>query len=228
MRQIQAGHMAKGYSDIGYNFGIDRLGDIYEGRPTNIVGAHTLGHNTDGLGIVFLGTFTDHVPTDQAQASFGELVKFLRNRGDITGPKIMGHRDVFATACPGAALYGILDTLRSLAAGGAPNPVPTPSRKRISMFIPQPGRASNIPGRVAGAFLDSDNNQITLANGASLAYDAVWTNQFISPDLKLRRYIGDGLDGRVKWSGAPLAIAPTDGGIIVTTQIGATYRLEWS
>lgn len=39
-----------GWSDIGYSFVIGEDGNVYEGRGWDTVGAHTLHHNTDGLG----------------------------------------------------------------------------------------------------------------------------------------------------------------------------------
>lgn len=44
------GHWFVGWSDIGYSFVIGEDGNVYEGRGWDTVGAHTLHHNTDGLG----------------------------------------------------------------------------------------------------------------------------------------------------------------------------------
>ena len=51
----------RGYSDMGYNFIVDRFGRVYEGRSgsleTPVVGAHTLGFNRDTFAISALGNF---------------------------------------------------------------------------------------------------------------------------------------------------------------------------
>jgi ABC-type transporter Mla subunit MlaD len=41
-------------ADIGYHYAIDRFGNIYEGRPINIVGSHVKGANTGKIGIILL------------------------------------------------------------------------------------------------------------------------------------------------------------------------------
>lgn len=50
----------RGWSDIGYHFGIDWDADIHILRPINKAGAHCLGRNAHSIGICVLGlqTFT--------------------------------------------------------------------------------------------------------------------------------------------------------------------------
>ena len=50
LRSIYAYHtQSRGWSDVGYNFLVDRFGRIWEGRyggvDRPVVGAHTLGYN---------------------------------------------------------------------------------------------------------------------------------------------------------------------------------------
>ena len=57
--------MSSGWRDFGYNFAVDKCGNIYEGRAGGVakpvLGAHTLGFNTDSMGIAVLGTYShDH------------------------------------------------------------------------------------------------------------------------------------------------------------------------
>src|SRR5918992_2005798 len=55
-RSIQGFHMdGRGWVDIAYNFLVDRLGRIFEGRGWLTVGAHAEGHNISGLGVCFIG-----------------------------------------------------------------------------------------------------------------------------------------------------------------------------
>ena len=55
------------WSDVGYNFLIDRYGVIYEGRyggvSRGVIGAQVLGFNTGSTGISVIGTFTHANPT---------------------------------------------------------------------------------------------------------------------------------------------------------------------
>ena len=53
--------VAAGWSDIGYNFLVDRFGRIWEGRYGGIdrpvVGAHTLNYNDDAFAMSAIGNF---------------------------------------------------------------------------------------------------------------------------------------------------------------------------
>lgn len=127
-----------GWSDIGYNFLVDRFGRIWEGRaggPAKAVrGAHTLGFNATSVGISVIGNFEQVKPgaatiTAVAQVAAWKLStygrdplgtikvvsegsdKFPRNR-TVTLPVLDGHRDTNDTACPGRYLYARLDDVR--------------------------------------------------------------------------------------------------------------------
>ncbi|NUO45880.1 MAG: peptidoglycan recognition protein [Streptomyces sp.] len=131
-----------GWRDIGYNFLIDKCGTIYEGRAGGVakpvLGAHTLGFNTNSMGIAVLGTFGYTRPTSAAvkavaRVTAWKLGLYGANPGGKTylksgggnlyrkGTKvrlnvISGHRDGFSTACPGRQLYRKLGSARSTAA----------------------------------------------------------------------------------------------------------------
>ncbi|SMF59773.1 peptidoglycan recognition protein [Streptomyces sp. Amel2xC10] len=143
IRSIYRYHVKSlGWRDIGYNFVVDKCGTIYEGRAGGVakavLGAHTLGFNTNSMGIAVLGTFTSTKPssaTVKAVASltawklglFGGNPKgktYLKSGGGNLYAKgknvrlnvISGHRDGFATECPGRQLYGKLGSARTTAA----------------------------------------------------------------------------------------------------------------
>jgi flagellar hook assembly protein FlgD len=128
-----------GWSDIGYNFLVDRFGTIYEGRyggiTRGVVGAQVYGFNTGSTGISVMGTFTDVAPPAEAVAALERLLAWkLSVAGlDPTGtaqltcgagqkyktgsvvsfPVIAGHRDANYTECPGDALYALLPAIRA-------------------------------------------------------------------------------------------------------------------
>ncbi|WP_170148955.1 DUF6443 domain-containing protein [Chryseobacterium defluvii] len=54
IQELQIKEQASGYADIPYHFAIDSAGNIYEGRPIYVKGAHTAGANTSNIGIVLL------------------------------------------------------------------------------------------------------------------------------------------------------------------------------
>lgn len=143
LRGIYRYHVkSSGWRDIGYNFAVDKCGNIYEGRAGGVtkavMGAHTLGFNTNTMGIAVLGTFTKSNPPAAAVSAVSKLTAWklglfgANPKGKVTltsggsnkykkGKKvklnvISGHRDGFATECPGARLYKKLGTARTSSA----------------------------------------------------------------------------------------------------------------
>lgn len=55
MAALRAGHLARGFSDIGYHKVIHLDGTVEDGRPLNQVGAHVEGANTGSIGICLVG-----------------------------------------------------------------------------------------------------------------------------------------------------------------------------
>ncbi|MFF4587644.1 peptidoglycan recognition protein [Streptomyces sp. NPDC001388] len=143
IRSIYRYHVkSMGWRDIGYNFLIDKCGTIYEGRAGGVtkavMGAHTLGFNTNSMGIAVLGTYTSAKPNSATVKAIARLTAwklglfganpkgktYLKSGGGNLYAKgknvrlnvISGHRDGFATECPGKQLYGKLGSARSTAA----------------------------------------------------------------------------------------------------------------
>ncbi|MGP3943234.1 N-acetylmuramoyl-L-alanine amidase [Streptomyces sp. 6N106] len=143
LRSIYRYHVKSlGWRDYGYNFTIDKCGKIYEGRSGGVTkavrGAHTLGFNTNSMGVAVLGTFSTKKPSAKAVKAIAKLTAwklglFKRNPRGTThlvsggGNKykkganvklhvIAGHRDGFATECPGKDLYKKLGSVRKTAA----------------------------------------------------------------------------------------------------------------
>ena len=127
-----------GWSDLGYNFLVDRFGRGWVGRaggPARLVrGAHTLGFNAESTGISAIGNYDAVRPSDAmldaiAAIAAWKLDPFDRDpRGRIRVesegsdrfpagrtvrlPVIDGHRDTNDTACPGQHLYDALPKVR--------------------------------------------------------------------------------------------------------------------
>jgi len=99
---------AKGWIDIGYHFLIDPLGNIFEGRPVMVVGAHVGGKNTNNVGISLMGNYHPPQNNEVTQKSIDSIVilmKYLKDEFKIPKNEIYGHRDLSATDCPGDLLY---------------------------------------------------------------------------------------------------------------------------
>lgn len=143
IRSIYRYHVvSSGWRDIGYNFLVDKCGNIYEGRAGGVakavMGAHTLGFNTDSMGIAVLGSFGKTKPSGSAVTAIAKLTAwklglfganpngktYLKSGGGNLYKKgknvrlnvISGHRDGFSTECPGWQLYSKLGSARKTAA----------------------------------------------------------------------------------------------------------------
>jgi hypothetical protein len=131
---------ARGWNDIGYDFLVDRYGQVFEGRAGGIdapvVGAQAGGFNSESTGVSVIGNFSASPPPRAAMDSLAQLLAWklglhgvpATGKTEVTssgGPstgyrpgtrvtvnRISGHRDVDLTACPGAALYRRLPALR--------------------------------------------------------------------------------------------------------------------
>jgi N-acetylmuramoyl-L-alanine amidase len=97
---VHAAHLRNGWSGIGYHFYVRKSGAIYRGRPIWACGAHAPGYNAVGIGICAEGNYDTetNMPLKQEQA-LQWLVDRLRKR--YPAVKVIRHRDVTATACPG-------------------------------------------------------------------------------------------------------------------------------
>ncbi|MBU0705895.1 N-acetylmuramoyl-L-alanine amidase [Patescibacteria group bacterium] len=130
MRAIYYYHtISRGWGDIGYNYVIDPLGNIYEGRfgGDKVIGAHALCYNHGTLGIAVIGDYQNNeVPEPALQALIWLIGKKGKEYGiDPQGAStfrgkslfnVIGHKDVRATSCPGEKLYALLPKIRDRAA----------------------------------------------------------------------------------------------------------------
>ncbi len=88
VRAIYAYHtQTLGWSDIGYDFLIDRYGTIYEGRyggvARGVVGAQVLGFNTHSTGVSIIGTYTAAAPPAAAMTSLENLLAWKLSLGGL-------------------------------------------------------------------------------------------------------------------------------------------------
>ena len=101
---IRQWHIRRGWSDIGYHFVIYLDGSVHEGRPLKRIGAHTIGHNRNSIGVCYIGgmnkeyTKAKDTRTTAQKESLKKLLMSYKNKyKDI---KIYGHRDFANKACP--------------------------------------------------------------------------------------------------------------------------------
>jgi len=142
VRAIYAYHVqVNGWCDLGYNFLVDRYGQIFEGRwggtDRPVIGAQTIGFNINTMGASLIGTFPTTPPPAAAVSALERLLAWKLDLGHAnplgtatltsgggTGNRypagvkatfdtISGHRDATATICPGTAAYALLPTIRA-------------------------------------------------------------------------------------------------------------------
>lgn len=90
-----------GWPGIGYHFVIDDQGAIYRTNALETISYHAGDVNRYGIGICFLGNFTDTVPTPAQLESGGKLVSWLVQEFKLTNAEIKGHKEFMNTQCPG-------------------------------------------------------------------------------------------------------------------------------
>lgn len=186
-----------GWSDIGYNFLVDRFGRGWVGRaggPARLVrGAHTLGFNAESTGISAIGNYDTKRPSDAmldaiaaiaawklerfARDPFGRIRvesegsdKFVAGR-TVRLPVIDGHRDTNDTACPGRHLYDALPKVRRRTA-------------RIMAAAQQSTIVVDVPARVAGTAQLGEKLQVE--PGKYRPADARPTYRWLRGDRRIR------------------------------------------
>ncbi len=87
---------------IAYQYYIDHLGVVYQGRADDEEGAHTIGRNLDSIGICLAGNFDISRPTEAQLVSLKSLILRKMTQWTIHPNNIFGHR-IYASykSCPG-------------------------------------------------------------------------------------------------------------------------------
>jgi flagellar hook assembly protein FlgD len=198
------------WSDVGYNFLVDRYGTVYEGRYGGVtkgaIGAQTLGFNTGSIGVSVIGDFTTATPP---AAAINALERLLAWKLDVhhvdpqgratlvcgygqkyatgqrvTFPVIAGHRDANYTGCPGGKIYSRLPEIRrAVAALGRP---------KIYGFD------------VSGAFFSPNGDGVRdrAEVDFTVSEAAAWNVEFRTPSGEVvRRVRGQGSSAAALWDG---------------------------
>lgn len=106
--EIRRWHLKRGWRDIGYHFVIQRDGTTEEGRPIEMTGAHTKGHNFDSIGVCYIGGveakkrndkwIAKDTRTQEQKEALEELLCYLK----ILYPQavVHGHNEFANKSCP--------------------------------------------------------------------------------------------------------------------------------
>jgi N-acetylmuramoyl-L-alanine amidase-like protein/flagellar hook capping protein FlgD len=201
VRAIAAYHVySNGWDDIGYNFLVDRFGQVFEGRyggiDRNVIGAHAQGFNTGSVGVALIGTYASATPTAAARDALARLLAWrldvahvdpLSTLSYLSGgnPKypaavpvflrvVSGHRDTGFTSCPGDRVYGLLPAVANAAASiGLPKLYSPRVTGRPGLPVRFTARLSAaLPWRVA--VMDEAGGTVASGTGTGAAVDWTW------------------------------------------------------
>ncbi|WP_187368307.1 peptidoglycan recognition protein family protein [Nonomuraea terrae] len=117
VRAIQAYHMERnGWIDLGYSFVVCPHQKVFEGRGLHrLPAANGPGLNVGHYAVLGLVGESGLVePPDGILHGILDTIAYIREEG-FAGKEIKGHRDGYATECPGAHLYAWIRN-------GAPRP----------------------------------------------------------------------------------------------------------
>jgi N-acetylmuramoyl-L-alanine amidase len=200
VRAIQTYHVkGNGWNDIGYNFLVDKYGQVFEGRyggiERNVVGAHAEGFNTGSVGVAVLGEYSSLAVTAKAREALARLLAWrldvahvdplttlsVPSGGNARFPSgipvflraVSGHRDTGFTDCPGTALYNLLNGIAGEVGGiGLPKlyaPVVTGAVPGLVRFRARLSSALDWTVDVA------DPAGVVVASGAGFGANVDWT-----------------------------------------------------
>jgi hypothetical protein len=207
-----------GYSDMGYNFLVDKYGRIYEGRAgsitTSVRQAATGGFNPDTMAVAAMGNFMDIPASDAMVTSIGRLLGFrlasyhrnpLGKRTLVAedgssrysaGEKavfrvISGHRDAGFTACPGNHLYLRIPRIRKVAKHWMGANLVEP---RVSGAVVPYGTNASV--RVQSGVLQQQRWELTITQGCTQRVVRRYTGTAAPGDPIAVRWRGVDADGR--------------------------------
>ena len=98
----------KGWSDIGYHYGIEKVNGRYEyqlGRDLFHDGAHCKGRNHDGIGICVVGNFDIDSPAPIQYDLTASLCRQLMDVFGIPITNVLPHRKFAPKTCPGKMFW---------------------------------------------------------------------------------------------------------------------------
>lgn len=112
LRQDQRYHQDQhGWIDIAYHVGVDRNGNIYELRSTELAGDTATDYDTTGHFLVLCEGDFDQESVPEAQLlGAARAFAWAAQNFHVATTTLAGHRDLASTSCPGANLYAHLSS----------------------------------------------------------------------------------------------------------------------
>lgn len=95
---IDRWHRNRGFKKIGYHYVVYLDGSIHQGRKDNEIGAHCKGHNSESIGVCYVGGLAadgktpKDTRTPRQKESLRKLIRTLKQK--YPKAKVVGHRDM--------------------------------------------------------------------------------------------------------------------------------------
>ncbi|GAB2962097.1 N-acetylmuramoyl-L-alanine amidase [Nonomuraea fastidiosa] len=196
VRSIQAYHMdGNGWIDIGYSYVACPHRKVFEGRGLHhLPAANGPGLNAGHYAVLGLVGNAGLVrPPDGVLHAIVDAIEFVRRNGSA-GKEIKGHRDGYATDCPGEPLYAWVRR-------GAPRPAGGDEGGGPPAAPPFPGRLLGYPPVMHGEDVLTWQSQMR-RRGWELDVDGAYGPQSRDVCRRFQRQQGvtaDGIVGPITW-----------------------------
>jgi hypothetical protein len=209
VRGIEIYHVqGNGWNDIGYNFLVDKYGQIFEGRyggvDKNVIGAHTEGFNTGTVGISMIGQYDSTQISPAATKALEQLLSWRLDLAHIDplssmtyssngNPRfpagtpvdlraISGHRDAYFTDCPGNALYAQLPAIAKAVALLGGEKIYAPAVAKVDETHTRFTARLSTAGPWTVTITSSAGAQVAQGAGAGATVDWTWDATTAPPD----------------------------------------------
>lgn len=106
LEEITKWHKERGFNAVGYHKVITDDGVIHNGRPETKVPASVKDHNKGTLAVCVTGSFNRDTPTSFQLISLELMIAEWKLK--YPAAKIVGHRELAPTICPGDNLFSWL------------------------------------------------------------------------------------------------------------------------
>lgn len=220
-KAIRASHLAnkaENYSDIAYNYGACPHGFLLEGRG---IGKRTGANGNQTLNIAhyaivgLVGSEGLTEPTDAMLGAIRDGIELLRANG--AGTEIKGHRDGYATACPGTALYAWVQK-------GAPRPTASTEEDDVALTADDKKWIADTVKAQSFAGVWKTDSIAAPSDAADADTNKTWAAQSILRDIQAR--VRANTAAEAAQTAAIAALAKLVGSGVDTAAVVAAVREE--
>lgn len=95
MKAIRRFHvLERGWSDVGYHFGIRKDGELETGRDIDYAGAHVRGVNSRSIGVCVYGDGDTEPHTEAQRIMLLNVLRSMMKSYNVPVERVLGHREI--------------------------------------------------------------------------------------------------------------------------------------